>query len=303
MVLGMTQPRYIEAGSTYLITRRTLRRHMLFRPDELVNALFVYVLACAARRSGILVHAYCVMSTHVHLVVTDPRGQLPTFLQWFHRILAVTMKVVRGWEGSVWDSRKTSVVRLETPEAIVDKIAYTLANPVAAGLVARACDWPGARSTVNEIGRNSRLAARPTVWFDASRGGWPEQMELAMEVPPLFAHDADGFRQTVRAYLSTKEREALAMNKAQRRDVFGAHRIRRQKPSGRINVPEPPRTLNPTFAVGPGQPDRLRTAALALRGFRDAYRRAIAAWCGGARDTVFPPGTWAMRIVHGARIA
>lgn len=276
---------------------------MLFRPDDLVNSLFVYVLACAARRSGVLVHAYCVMSTHVHVVVTDERGVLPAFLQWFHRILAMTMKVLRRWEGSFWDGEKTSVVRLETPEAILDKIAYTLANPVAAGLVATALDWPGARSTVAEIGGGSRLVMRPNLWFDTSRGAWPERVELSLDLPPIFANDPAGFRASVEELLRTKEGVAHAAHRIAHRRIVGADRIRRQKPSMRVARPEPIRKLNPTFAVGAGRPDLSRAASDALRAFRAEYTRALARWRGGARDVTFPRGTWAMRVVHGARCA
>lgn len=54
-------PRRVEPGTTYLITRRTLRRHKLFRPDAAITALFIYALAVCARRFGMTVHAVCVM--------------------------------------------------------------------------------------------------------------------------------------------------------------------------------------------------------------------------------------------------
>src|SRR5262245_14513173 len=68
---AMSQPRQITAGATYLISRRTLRRHYLFRPDATITQLIVYALAVSARRFGLEVHAFCAMSTHLHLVVTD----------------------------------------------------------------------------------------------------------------------------------------------------------------------------------------------------------------------------------------
>src|SRR5689334_15515821 len=148
----MTQPREIAAGATYMLTRRVLRRHLLFRPDAAITQLLIYALAVSTRRFGVHVHALCAMSTHLHLVVTDVRGVLPRFLQFFHRIVALGTKVLRGWEGPVWDHEATSVVRLLTRVAVVEKIAYTLANPIAAGLVRRAHEWPGAKVSPNEIG-------------------------------------------------------------------------------------------------------------------------------------------------------
>ena len=63
--------------ATYLITRRTILRHMLLRPDRLMNQILVYLLAVMANRHGLQVHALCTMSDHLHLVVTDERGTLP----------------------------------------------------------------------------------------------------------------------------------------------------------------------------------------------------------------------------------
>lgn len=60
-----------------------------------LNNLFTYLLAVIASRHGILVHAVEVMSTHIHIVLTDVRGCLPRFLQEFHRLLALTIKVLR----------------------------------------------------------------------------------------------------------------------------------------------------------------------------------------------------------------
>jgi putative transposase len=47
-----------------------------------VPAFLGNVLAVAARRFGIVVHVFCVLSNHVHLVVTDPDARLPRFEQY-----------------------------------------------------------------------------------------------------------------------------------------------------------------------------------------------------------------------------
>src|SRR4051812_19453191 len=105
---GMTMPRRVLPGMTVMVTRRTLRRTHLFRPDKQLNQLFVYCLAVLAERHSILVHAAVLLSTHEHLVLTDLLGQLPCFLQELHRAMALGVKVLRKWEGAVWDHEKTS---------------------------------------------------------------------------------------------------------------------------------------------------------------------------------------------------
>src|SRR6187402_2935003 len=145
------RPRRIVPGTTVLVTRRTQRRTHLLRPEQRVNDIFTYLLAVIAKRHGVLVHAAVLMSTHEHLVVTDVNGRLPRFLAELHRMLALCVKVLRKWEGEVWDGAKTSVVELRTPQAVIEKLAYVAANPVAAGLVRKACDWPGVTTVPEDL--------------------------------------------------------------------------------------------------------------------------------------------------------
>src|SRR5262249_52088303 len=98
---AMSQLRHILPRATYLIPRRTRRRHFLLRPDSDITRILLYVLAFTARVYGIQVHAFCAMSTHLHLVVTDRLGLLPDFLRDFHRIVSLCTKVLRKWEGTL----------------------------------------------------------------------------------------------------------------------------------------------------------------------------------------------------------
>ncbi|MFS8066496.1 MAG: transposase [Byssovorax sp.] len=299
----MSQPRPIVSGATYLLTRRTLRRYLLLRPDAAITQLIVYALAVSARRHDVQVHAICAMSTHIHLVVTDSRGVLPRFLHHFHRLVALGTKVLRSWEGPVWDHEPTSVVRLMTRESVLEKIAYTLANPVAAGLVRLAHEWPGAKVTVAEIGRAELRASRPSVYFNPSNSSWPEVATLPITLPPdIVEGEAEEFRRAVASDLARQEEEAR--EEAQRRGVrfLGAKRAVEVPPHDRASSFEALRHMNPTFAVGHGNGDAWRRAVVAIRGFRSAYRDALKQWCAGVRSVVFPEGTWWMHVLHAVSV-
>ena len=114
------------------------------RPDREMNNAFGYLLAVYAAKYGIRVHAACVQSTHWHAVLSDPYGLLPAFLRDFNRGLANFIKALRGWRGTVFQAHP-NVVQLLTSEAIVDKIGYTLANPVARSNPTRSGGPPGLR--------------------------------------------------------------------------------------------------------------------------------------------------------------
>jgi REP element-mobilizing transposase RayT len=288
--------------ATYHITRRTMMRTMLLRPDGLMTRILVYLLAAITRRHGIEVHAFCAMSDHIHLVITDVRGTLPKFLQAFHLNVARCTQVLRSWNLAVWDKTPTSVVRLETEAAIVEAIAYVLANPVNAGLVRRAHEWPGAKTLVSQIGQGMLQARRPDVYLKPKN--WPEEATLTIALPPgIEPSRAQAFRLQIDAELAHLEAHAHAEMARQGRRFLGAWRAAAVPPTDRATTPELAIDRNPRFAVGHGQGDAYRRAVAALRAFHASYRTALDRWRAGLRDAVFPPGTWWMCVFHRAVVS
>lgn len=299
----MTQPRRVRPGMTVMVSRRSLRRTHLLRPDPEFNGLYEYCLKAAAERHGVEVHAAVVMSTHEHLVLTDVRGQLPRFLQELHRLVALNVKILRKWEGAVWDHDKTSVVELRTTQAVVEALAYVMANPVAAGLVRTAAEWPGVMTLPHELGRATWTVRRPDQYFDPDNSAWPETATLMLTLPSVEKMSADDLRAAVQIELQALEREAHAQMRAKGWHFIGRARLAALSPFARAKSWEPLRSRNPTFAVGRGQRDAFILAVVAIRAFRQAYRSALHRWRCGLRDVPFPAETWLMRWVHGASTA
>lgn len=298
----MTQPRFVVAGDTVMVTRRTLRRHHLFRPDPSIRQLYLYALAVCAKHFGILVHAVTLMSTHEHLIVTDPKRRLPDFLRDLHRLVSLGTKVIRKWEGPIWDQEKTSVVRLLTEQAMIEKLAYVMANTVKAGLVTHARHWPGITVLPHELGRRTLVVERPPFFFRVDNGRWPEKVELTLTLPRTLerSYSANEVREAVKAELERQERHARAEMKVRGWRILGADRVRRLSPYRRATSFELPRDRNPTLAVGRGQRKVFSQAVAELRAFRHAYRQALEQWRAGLRSVVFPQGTWWMCQGHGA---
>ena len=294
MWTGMTAPRRILAGTSYLITRCCSERRFFLRPSALTCEIFQYVLAVAAKRYGLLVHAFCVLSNHYHLVVTDPFARLPDFQQYLDGILAKAMNCSLGrWE-SFWDPDSYSAVQLEDANAILDKMVYVLANPVAAGLVRYAAEWPGLWSDPSLIGGPPLVARRPSVYFDKD-GPMPAEASLRLTPPPGFEGDGT-LVETLRRRLIEAEEAAAAELERENRSFLGAVRVRAQKPTTRPAPGEPRRELSPRVAC---RAKWKRIEALQrLAEFGRAYREALASWRSGVRDVMFPAGTWLMRVLH-----
>jgi REP element-mobilizing transposase RayT len=292
----MTAPRQVLPGATYLVSRRCSQRQFLLKPTRSTNDVFLYLLAVAASRYDVEVHAFCVLSNHYHLVVTDPGAQLPAFLQFLDALVARAVNASLGrWE-SFWAPDSYSAVRLASPPDVLDTIAYVLVNPVAAGLVRSGRLWPGLWSAPEQVGGEPLEVRRPEHFFDA-KGSLPEKFTIELTVPPGFA-SADAFREDLAAALA--EREAQAAREV-RDDFLGAARVLAQKPTARPKSGEPRRELNPRVAAR----DKWKRIEVLGRlvEFLRSYRAAWIAWHAGEPGVVFPPGTYLLRVVHGVPCA
>ncbi len=240
------------------------------------------------------------MSTHAHLVLTDPRGKMPLFNCPLNRPASLGTKVLRKWEGPVWDHERPSVVELLTEQAMIEKLGYVIANPVTAGLVRQAQDWPGLTVRPQDLGRRTLTVRRPDLYFDPANAQWPETIELTLTLPPALQERFSGseVRQAVADEVQRLQHQAQQELRARGSRVYGAARIARMSPYQRAKSFEPLRARNPTFATGRGQRKAFFKAAQELRAFRRAYREALQRWKAGVRDVCFPAGTWMMRHLH-----
>jgi putative transposase len=287
----MTAPRRVLPGTSYLVTRRCFQRQFLLRPSAATNEIFLYVLAVAARRYGILLHAFCVLSNHFHLVLTDPDARLPAFEQYLDSLVARAVNASLGrWE-SFWAPCSYSAVALTTPDDILEKAAYVLANPIAAGLVRRGRDWPGLWSDPALVGGEAASARRPSTFFRPG-GSMPEVVELELTTPPGF-DSPDEFRDRLAKLLLEHEQHHATDGRA----FLGAARVRAQNPFARPAAGEPRRGMKPRVAA---RDKWKRIEALArIETFLSDYRQAWEAWKSGLRDVFFPAGTYGLRVAHG----
>lgn len=292
----MTAPRQILAGTTYLVTRRCAERQLLLRPSAATTAAFRYALALAARATGVLVHAVCVMSSHYHAVVTDPGARIPEFTRRLHSLVARAVNPTLGRRDSLWSSSEgCSLIPLTSPAVALEKIAYVLANPVAAGLVRDARDWPGLWSAPEAIGGPPTSVPRPDAFFRPD-GLLPATIELELVLPPGFASVEEFQARLVEALA---RREAEAQQERRGAGFLGPARVLRQSPTSRPAAKE--RRFERRPLVAGADPDERRAALERIHEFVARYREAWSAFRAGVRDVVFPAGTYAMRVVHGVR--
>ena len=292
----MSHPRRIVAGETYLITRRCSQRTFRLRPSAETNRIFLYCLAFAAQRTGVLLHAACVMSNHHHLVLTDVRGVLPDFLRELHRLTAKAMNAFQGrWE-NLWAAEPCNVVRLVTDEDIEEKIGYVVTNPVAAGLVKQPEQWPG----VGAWGERTQRVVRPEFYF-REEGTCPEVLTLSFTRPRAVIGPPVGlgeWKERMARAIALKVAEAHRKIYASGKDFLGQGAVLA------VSFIQKARTYEPSFGVIPTFAAKARSVREELGRvesyFRKRYRRAFKQWREGVRGVLFPTGTWWMTVVHGA---
>ncbi|MFO0745554.1 MAG: hypothetical protein U1F43_07760 [Myxococcota bacterium] len=296
----MSKPRPIVPGVVVSVTRRTVARKFLLRPDRWVAEAFGYLLAYYAALNDIGVIAAIAMSNHYHLVLVDRSGRLPKLMNELNAAMARVVNAGREREGSVWDGRQPHYQVLLDPAVTLSMAAYDLANPVAAGLVEHGRDWPGFRTTPNEIGK-SRTFARPAL-LESEAGTYPESATLELVAPPWpSAGGPEKFGRELAVQVGQREEDARKRMQAARRSFAGLHRVRVTDWNAEPTSEEERGERRPTVAAS--DIERRNAYLTAGRRFLEMYDIAKRRFVAGAREVVFPFGTWLMRVIFGAEVS
>ena len=168
-------------GQYYLITTRCHQARFFLRPDTNLNlAVLEWLTRAQHQFPKLRILAVCVLSNHLHLVVHDQASQLAAWASYFLGNLARAVNRLRERSGACFERRYSAEPILDD-EALVDRLVYTVTNPVTAGLCSRTDQWPG----VVLFARGSRQEEIPVSWTDRD----PERRERARarrrgEAPP-----------------------------------------------------------------------------------------------------------------------
>ncbi len=307
---AMTAPHITVAGATTAITRRTSFRKGFLAPwHPLVRDIWLYSLADAQRHTNVAIHHGVMVINHHHLDVTPSSGNLPEFTRRVHVDMSCALNTLLARERydaprELWDGRIPHYMRLLDAAAQASHLVYEHVNCVAAGLVDRPEHMP---DHVFDFGlwRTGCLEVdRPPVYFDSKR---PERLRLYVTPPPLLYLAFGGDLDALIHHMGCLSENAIrSLRAARKRSVAGARRIIRLHPWSE------PRSLResggervPSFRIGARGVVAVRMnveAARETRHFRDAHESARLARRDGDYTQVFPYGTYAMRVVHGASV-
>ena len=304
----MSAPNPRLPNVTYLISRRTSQRLMRLLPrGKALKQLIRYAIFHATSVHSVEIHAFCVLSTHLHLVCTDTLGNIPDFVHDVLGLIARAANHLHGVKGELWDGRSPNYVALPAPgdtaaeETVYDKLVYTIVNPVEAILVKRCQQWPGVITTPGRTVRSARVPRPKTAFFRRSK--LPTSVDFQLTLPPALAHlKPQVFRQELGRRVAEAEAKIVAAARKAGKRFLGVRNLLRLD---RFSVPGKNREhlgdRVPTIADR--DPERRRERIRGLQDFRRAYAKARDEWLKGLGEVLFPAGTFKLRGYPGVEVA
>jgi len=147
--------RVVIPGLPHHVTQRGNNRNRTFFEDD-DYALYLDMLADAGARARTAVWAYCLMPNHVHIVLVPADGDgLRRTVADLHRRYTGFVNTRARVTGHLWQGRYGSVAMDEAH--LVNAVRYVTLNPVRAGLVGRAQDWPWSSARAHLDGRDDAV--------------------------------------------------------------------------------------------------------------------------------------------------
>ena len=136
----MARPLRIEyPGALYHVTARGNARQDIFQDDD-DRAAFLGIMCKATKRFNWLVHAYCLMGNHYHVLIETPDGNLSAgmrhlngvYTQWFNRRHIKVGHLLQG---------RFKAIVIDKDTYLAELCRYIVLNPVRAAMITNPEQW------------------------------------------------------------------------------------------------------------------------------------------------------------------
>ncbi|HYY62626.1 MAG TPA: transposase, partial [Burkholderiales bacterium] len=109
--------------------------------DEADRRIFLRILGSTIGRHSWLLHAFCLMGNHYHLLLETPQPNLSRGMRQLNGVYTQCFNRRHQRVGHVFQGRFTAIL-LERESYLLELARYVPLNPVRAGFVASAEQWP-----------------------------------------------------------------------------------------------------------------------------------------------------------------
>ena len=150
------RPRYDLPGVPQHVIQRGVDRQPVFFCDEDCR-FYLDWLADYASKRGIDVHAYCLMTNHIHLLLSAPStGALGGLMQDMGRRYVQYVNRTYRRSGGLWQGRYKSS-HIQTERYLLACMRYVELNPVRAEMVKAPGDYRWSSYRINALGEEDKL--------------------------------------------------------------------------------------------------------------------------------------------------
>jgi REP element-mobilizing transposase RayT len=147
----MARPlRITYPGAFYHVTSRGNERKAVFKSNRDREKFLEYLESATWRYNGVM-HAYCLMDNHYHLLVETPSGNLPEIMRHINGAYTTYFNIKRARSGPLFQGRYKAIL-VDVDEYAKELSRYIHLNPVRAKMRSRPEEyrWSSYRSYIGD---------------------------------------------------------------------------------------------------------------------------------------------------------
>lgn len=137
----MTRPLRLEfPGALYHVTSRGDHREAIYR-DAVDRQAWLDTIALVCKRFNFVVHAYCQMTNHYHLLVETVDGNLSQGMRQLNGLYTQAYNRRHRLVGHLFQGRYKAIL-VQKESYLLELTRYVVLNPLRARMVTSLDDWP-----------------------------------------------------------------------------------------------------------------------------------------------------------------
>jgi putative transposase len=141
---------YLPGHPAHIIQRGNCRQPVFYDDNDYLS--YLTWLSEGAEKHGCSIHAYVLMTNHVHLLMTpDSRESISRTIQYLGRYYVTYINSEYGKSGTLWEGRHKGCV-IDSAHYMLTCMRYIELNPVRAGMVAAPIDYRWSSYAANAAG-------------------------------------------------------------------------------------------------------------------------------------------------------
>ncbi len=152
----------------HVLARGVDRQEVFFKRKD--RELYMTSLGEAAEKHGCAVHAYVLMTNHIHLLMTPQQeNSIPLVMQAMGRLYVQRLNKLYERTGTLWEGRyKASLV--QDSRYLLTCQRYIELNPVRAGIVKVPAGYPWSSFACNALGKRDSLVTPHPIYQQLDDG-------------------------------------------------------------------------------------------------------------------------------------